>query len=93
MSDISVAQLFLLAAVALIMLGSGRYFRRVTREGQHLLAKLRGELIGRMPVFSAETTRAREAEFIRDRLRTQWSWTATLVVAAVAGATIWCLAR
>ncbi len=57
---------------------------------------LRSQLVkelGRMPVYSAETTNAQEAEFIRDRLPSRFPTAVVLVIVVVIGATLWWLAR
>jgi hypothetical protein len=46
-----------------------------------------------MPVYSAETTNGREAEFIRDRLPKRFPTVAVLVVIMIFGATAWWLTR
>jgi hypothetical protein len=74
----------LLAAVVvwliLVLRGSRSEWRRLTEE-----------LGMRLPVFSAETTRGREAEFIRDRLPRRTPRTAVVALAAllVAGVALW----
>jgi Sec-independent protein translocase protein TatA len=47
----------------------------------------------RMPVYSAETTKGKEAEFIRDRLPTQFPPLVALVVVAILGAVMWWITR
>jgi hypothetical protein len=66
MFDLSFSQFLLLVLVAWLVLAS----RDI---GPHL-RHLEHELLQRMPVFSAETTRHKEAEFIRDRLPKRPSW-------------------
>jgi hypothetical protein len=47
----------------------------------------------RRPVYSAETTKHREAEFIRDRLRNRRSGLITLLAILVGGVVLWWLMR
>jgi hypothetical protein len=82
MFDLSFPQFLLLVLIAWIVLAS----RDV---GPHL-RHLEHELLQRMPVFSAETTRHTEAEFIRDRLPKRVPWTLFVVAAlGVAGVVVW----
>jgi hypothetical protein len=71
--------LLIVVIVALIVYG---------RRNHDQWQQLNRELLQRMPVFSAETTKGREAEFIRDRLPKRTSWVlyalaATLMVVVV----------
>jgi Sec-independent protein translocase protein TatA len=78
--DLSASQWVLLLLIAVLIFGTNR----LKRSGDGLHSQLRKEM-GRMPVYSAETTNHREAEFIRDRLPKRFP---TLVVAAVALVTL-----
>jgi hypothetical protein len=49
--------------------------------------------LGRMPVYSAETTSGDEAEFIRDRLPNRFPAILLLVLAAIISAVAWWLTR
>ena len=60
-------QVALVVLIALLLLAR-RHQRRLRVPADQLFRELRDELYERMPVFSAETTRGTEAEFIRDRL-------------------------
>lgn len=66
--------LLILAVVALLFWG-----RRNRDQWQQLTRELQ-----RMPVFSAETTKGREAEFIRDRLPKRTSWVPYALAATLA---------
>ncbi len=57
-----------------------------------LRSQLQKEL-GRMPVYSAETTNGKEAEFIRDRLPKRFPTAIALVVVLIFGAVAWWLTR
>jgi hypothetical protein len=76
------SELLLLAVIAWLVYDSSRhpgYWRQLNRE-----------LFARMPVFSAETTRGQEAEFIRDRLPKRLPGLALmLTVLLLAGAVVW----
>jgi hypothetical protein len=58
MVSVSLWQTLLLLLICVIILGSRRYHRH--------FGQLRRELGDSFPVFSAETTRSTEAEFIRE---------------------------
>ena len=93
MNDISIIGVLLILAV-LLTLFRRRWLRSVPWQGvQELTLRLKDELLDRKPVYSAETTNAREAEFIRDRLPKRWSSLWLLTVVGLLGALIWLLAR
>jgi hypothetical protein len=76
--------------VALLLIGK----ERLERLGASAAAaRLRQELEGRTPVYSAETVTAREAEFIRDRLPRRFPWLVAFAVLAGLGALAWWLTR
>ena len=85
----------LLAFVLLIalLLLARRHLRRLRDPADQVIRELREEIHRRMPVFSTETTRGTEAEFIRDRLpkRFPFALVATLLVLFIAAA--WWLNR
>ena len=87
MSHTSAQLLAILLLIALIAV-AGPHLRRLGT-----VARLNAELQRRLPVFSAETTRGNEAEFIRDRLprRVPFVLLAALLVLFVAAA--WWLSR
>lgn len=85
----SISQLLIILVIVALIVGTGR------RKGvgvDSLRSQLRREL-GRMPVYSAETTNAKEAEFIRDRLPSRFPTVVVLVVAVILGAVVWWLTR
>ncbi len=90
MFDFGLPQLALLLTIVLLIVG-GRHFARGGRPGDDI-ARLREELRGHMPVYSAETTRGQEAEFIRDRLPKKIP-AAVLIVVLLLGAAAWWLGR
>ena len=53
--------------------------------------QLRNELKHRVPIYSAETTQRKEAEFIRDRLPKRFSRRIVLAALVVLGAAAWWL--
>jgi len=90
MFDMSLQQMVILIVVAMLVLGS-RHFRRMTRRDD--TSPLQAELRRRMPVFSAETTGGKEAEFIRDRLPKRFPYALVLVAALVLGGIAWWASR
>ena len=80
--------LIILAVVTLLIFGT----RRLNAIGEDLRSRLDKEL-GRVPVYSAETTHGKEAEFIRDRLPNRFPTAIVLVVVVVFGAAVWWLTR
>jgi Sec-independent protein translocase protein TatA len=68
MDGISITQVVLLVALALVVFAGRRFLGPYGRASDRMLSQLRDELMERKPVFSAETTKHREAEFIRERL-------------------------
>ena len=90
MFDMSLQQMAIIAVVAILILGSRR-FSHPTRRGES--SGLQEELRRRMPVFSAETTRGNEAEFIRDRLPKRFPYALILAAALVLGGIAWWASR
>lgn len=86
-SHLLVQQLALIVLIALLFLAR-RHLHGLRDPSDQLIRELRDELHRRMPVFSAETTRGKEAEFIRDRLpkRFPLALVAALLVLFVAAA-------
>ncbi len=84
---LGIQQLGLVVLIALLLLAR-RHLRGLRAPSDQLFRELRDELYKRMPVFSAETTRGTEAEFIRDRLpkRFPFALVAALLVLFVAAA-------
>jgi hypothetical protein len=60
--DIGFAEMTLVLLIVVLIFGTNR----LQRSGEELRSQLQKEL--GIPVYSAETTNSREAEFIRDRL-------------------------
>jgi len=86
MFDITLQQAAMLLTIVLLIFGS-RHISRLMRgeEVSHLL----GELKRHMPVYSAETTRGTEAEFIRDRLPKRSPLAVALIAVVLFGAVAW----
>jgi hypothetical protein len=81
-------QVLIVVALVLIL------FAREPHSGfMQPLTQLRDELRSVFPVHSAETTRGKEAEFIRDRVPTRLPpWILLVTIAVLATALVW-LAR
>ena len=63
--------------------------RRHGSEWLHLMKQLGDELLQRVPVYSAETIRRKEAEFIRDRVPKKLPVRALLLFFIVLAAIAW----
>lgn len=84
MFDISSEQIAFLIGIVLLVFGA----RHISRDDT--LSRLADALKRRMPVFSAETTRGKEGEFIRDSLPKRFPFWLVLVAAFVfAAVTVW----
>jgi hypothetical protein len=79
--------LALIIAIALLIIG----WRRLGVSLPDLLTQLNEELLQRMPVYSAETTKRKEAEFIRDRLPNKLPMRTILLLLVICGAAAWWL--
>jgi hypothetical protein len=87
--NIRLEQLALLLVIVAMIFGT----TRLKKTGEHFRrSQLRKEL-GRMPVYSAETTNGKEAEFIRDRLPKRFPIVIFAVAVVVFGAVAWWLTR
>ncbi len=77
--------------IVLVVVASIFGTKRLPRiDDDSLRSQLHKEL-GRMPVYSAETTNGKEAEFIRDRLPKRFPAIVVLVVTAIFGVAAWWL--
>jgi hypothetical protein len=85
MFDLSFPQVLLLIVIVWLVFASRSLWPH--------LRHLEHELLQRMPVFSAETTRHTEAEFIRDRLprRIPWMLFALAALGAAGTVVLWWL--
>jgi hypothetical protein len=81
-------QLLIILVILALMFGT----RRLAGIGEDLRSQLHKDL-GRMPVYLAETTNGKEAEFIRDRLPKRFPTSIVLVVVVLFGAVAWWLTR
>jgi hypothetical protein len=90
MSPIGLQQVAMFLVIALLIVGARR-LQRLGFRGDDF-ARLSRELAHHLPVFSAQTVRGTEAEFIRDRLPKRVpTWLA--LVAVLLGALSWWLSR
>ncbi len=87
--DMSIPQLLIILAIVALIFGTRR---RNRIDNDSMRSQLHKEL-GRMPVYSAETTDGKEAEFIRDRLPKRFPTAIVLVVVVIFGAVAWWLTR
>jgi hypothetical protein len=82
----------LILVIVLLVVGRRRLDGLDGLDGASLANGLRREL-GRMPVYSAETTSGNEAEFIRDRLPRRFPTLLLVGAVLVVGALVWWLTR
>src|SRR4029079_18335204 len=61
-------QQLVITLVVVVLIFRDRHIRGLRENGAQLARELNDAVQRRMPVYSAETTRGKEAEFIRDRL-------------------------
>jgi hypothetical protein len=73
--------------IALLVIAGRRY----GSDWLNLMKQLSDELVQRMPVYSAESTQRKEAEFIRDRAPKKHSARMFLLLIVVLGAAAWWL--
>ena len=84
LGSISPWQLLIILLIVVIIFGT-RYLRPHIRG-------LKRELQNQSPVFSAETTERREAEFVRERTSTRWPlWTLLIAIIALGAVVSWLL--
>jgi type VI protein secretion system component VasF len=90
MDGYSITQVVLLVALAFVFLVGRRFLGPHAHKTRRVLSQLQDELMERTPVYSAETTKHREAEFIRDRPRSQRpAWIILLAIAVGLVAMLW----
>ena len=90
MGLVTVPQFLIVLAVEAVIFGTKRLSGS---DDGSLPSRLRDELRGRMPVYSAETTDGKEAELIRERLPKRFPASLLLVLALLFGAAVWWLTR
>jgi Sec-independent protein translocase protein TatA len=91
--QMSLQQLLIILVIVVLIFG-GRHMRGLRRNADQLARELSDAVQRRMPVYSAETTRGKEAEFIRDRLPKRFPmaiFIALLVISAGAAGAAWWL--
>jgi len=88
----SVQQLVLILAIVALIFGN-RHMRGLRGDADQLARELSDAVQRRMPVYSAETTRGKEAEFIRDRLPKRFPTAIFIAVLVLFAAAAWWLTR
>jgi hypothetical protein len=85
----------LIAALLLIvlLLVANRHLRELRGQADALARELRDAAQRRLPVYSAETTRGKEAEFIRDRLPKRFPTAIVVALFVLYAAAAWWLTR
>jgi len=91
--NMSPQQLVAVLVVVALIVGSGRYLRGLRGDADLLARELSDAVQRRMPVYSAETTRGKEAEFIRDRLPNRFPTAIVVAVLVLFAAAAWWLTR
>lgn len=89
MSSFSIWHWLIVLVIVVLTFGTKR-FMRVHHDG---LRSRRDRDMGRMPVYSTETTNGKEAEFIRDRLPDRIPPIVILAIVAAVCAVVWWLTR
>jgi hypothetical protein len=91
MNYVSLQQVAMLLTIVILIIGA----RELSRFGplRDELSHLLHELQRHLPVYSAETVRGREAEFIRDRLPKGFPVVLIVIALVVFGAVAWWLSR
>jgi hypothetical protein len=92
MSHMTAQLIALLLLIALIIV-AGPYLRQLGGGIAEGIARLNAELRHRLPVYSAETLRHKEAEFIRDRLPNRLPTALVAALLVVFAAAVWWLAH
>jgi hypothetical protein len=87
--EVEIPELVLVLVVAGLIFGANR---RKASDDDLFRSYLHKES-GRMPVYSAETTGGKEAEFIRDRLPKRFPIAIVLGIVVIFGAVAWWLTR
>jgi len=85
-------QLAMILLIALLIFGT-RHLRGLRGNADQLARELSDAVERRMPVYSAETTRHKEAEFIRDRLPKRFPTAIVIAVLVLFAAAAWWLTR
>jgi hypothetical protein len=89
---LGIQQAAIILLVVLVMF-AGRHLRSLRGPADALARELGDEIHRRMPVFSAETTRGKEAEFIRDRLPRRFPFALAIAALVLFLAADWWLNR
>jgi len=92
MSHVVIQQLPILLLVAALILAN-KWLRNLRGPWDALARELGHAMHRHMPVFSAETTRGKEAEFIRDRLPKRFPTTIVVSLLVLFVAAAWWLTR
>ena len=90
--QMSVQQLATILVIVALIFGS-RHFRGLRGNANQLARELSDAVHRRMPVYSAETTNGKEAEFIRDRLPKRFPTALFIAVLVLFAAAAWWLTR
>jgi len=89
MSHLSAQLLAILLLIALIV-AAGPYLLRLGGV-EDAVGRLQAELQQRLPIYSAETLRHKEAEFIRDRIPNRFPAALVIAVLVLCAAAAWWL--
>ena len=92
MSHFGLYQIPILLVIVLLILANRR-LRNLGGPVDALTRELRDAVEHRMPVYSAETTRGKEAEFILDRLPKRFPTAIVVALFVLFAATAWWLTR
>ena len=93
MNDTNIIEVFPLLTLLLIVLWARWYHFLPLQELLEAVRHLKDDLLGQKRVYSAETVRAREVEFIREQLPKRITGVWLLTVIGLCGALLWALLR
>ena len=84
-----IPQLLIVLAIVALIFGA----RRLKGFNDDSLRSQLHKELGHVPVYSAETTNGKEAEFIRDRRPKRFPTAIVLIIVVILGAAVWWLTR
>ena len=87
------AQLLAFLLLLAVLVTASPYLRTLGGGIEAGIARLNAELRHRLPLYSAETIRHKEAEFIRDKLPRRFPTALAIALCVLCAAAVWLLTR